>query len=196
MSNLFDEFLPEEPFFDVRDIETYEQRFLHDEFDLLAEKNMEMIRNFDPSHLKFEQPLLLHTPSEERELKEPEFVKLLMQNMLTKCGVDLPTKSDDPRVIFERWHPFGSRVTIYEIINEIGVTIPVHCHTMKDEYTPRAINLMSTDRLHEVVLGYEEAESQRSLLKNRMGITSVVASGIEMNDVRWFNATFDKIQNL
>ena len=196
MSNIFDELLPDEsPDFTVAQFENDEQRILRERFDSLAEKAVIDMLLFDQEELRSFRPIIFKSGEAELEENEPNFTKLLTQNMLRSVNLD-PPQRHDPRFLAEREYKNGSRSVIFEVESRGGVKVPVYFQSEDDGVTPEIMGFMSLDLMGETVVFYRNLEAQSVRLSRRAKISERVLSRLSIDELEGFNITYGEIQRL
>ncbi|MES2630534.1 MAG: hypothetical protein V4611_01110 [Patescibacteria group bacterium] len=195
MSNLFDEFLPDEPSSNDGQFETDEHRYLRESFRSLEEVIGIEIAYFDPDDPSVHTQILFNTAQEEAEQAGSELASTLMQTMLKRTGLDAPLTRNDPRHIVSRHYADGTRSVIFTVTRADESMVPVHYETKVDGTTPKIIDLISYDEARETVLEYRDLDEYRTKLIQKLHIGEQILIKLSAEDLKKFDATFDYIQN-
>ena len=196
MSNIFDEFLPDEsPELHASRFENDDQRILRERFDSLAEKSVIDMLLFDPSETRSFRPIILKSGEDDREENEPQFTKLLTLNMLRSVNLD-PPQRNDPRFLAEREYRSGAHSVVFEVESRGGVKVPVFFQSEADGVTPEIMGFMSRDLMGETVVFYRNLEAQSVRLSRRAKISERVLSRLSIDELEGFNITYGEIQRL
>ena len=198
MSNLFEEFSESEPeFIDLSGIETDAQLRLRERFDSLAVRNTLEVALFDPTIPEAYRQMHCSMTSFEKHFEEaePEVTKLLRQKMLRSSGLMPPDDDTDARSILDRQYKNGIRVAMFSITGDDESMVPVYFQTDKDG-VPDLITLMSYAKTEETVLHYRDLDEYRTKLQLKLNVGGRAVSNYSVEDLKWFDATFDTIQKL
>lgn len=193
MSNLFEEFSENDPYFiNLEGIETDEQRRLRECFELLAERNMLEIELFEPRTPESFAVIRCKTHEKEIEASEPQLAVLLRIRMLRSIQLETPHDDDCDLV---RDYSNGKCVKIFTISRNDTLSIPVYTE-LNEQGVPESIILMSHAKLEETILHYRDLDEYRSRLVNKLGIGRKALRTFSVEELKDFDMAFNTIQAL
>ena len=196
MSNIFEEFFPEEsPDYHVGQFENDNQRLLRERFDSLVDRNAIELLMFDASDGRAFRPIMFGSGDRELEESEPQFTKLLTHNMLRRSGLDAPM-AGDPRFVIDRQYKDGSRSVIFDVMRPDESSVSVYFQTENDGVSPRHMYYVGSDHVRETQRLYKDLEDRGKRLSRRVKMSSYALSTFSVDELEEFSATYDEIQKL
>lgn len=192
------------PFNDVRDLESSNQRILRGVFEEIEATNRLALTDFDPRIPAASVDIELTGSFHEAEIAEPQLAASKRQVMLHSLGLTFQhLDSGNSDRIFEYQYRGGEVDQIRLLAREDGMQVPVYTAlgSNKDGNPVERVRLLSYTQAAELATRLENGLDEQKLderLTSELGLDETMLELAELNseDKRSMLAAFDEIQNL